>query len=53
MSDATASGQAQPQEFEKVLSDSDTSVASFETHKQDADRDRRSISFIPIRRRCR
>ncbi|HET9537138.1 MAG: ABC transporter permease [Mesorhizobium sp.] len=34
MSDATASGRAQPQEFEKVLSESDTSVASFETHKK-------------------
>ncbi len=32
MSDATASGHAQPQEFEKVLSGSDTSVASFDTH---------------------
>jgi fructose transport system permease protein len=32
MSDATSSGHAQPQEFEKVLSGSDTSVASFDTH---------------------
>ena len=32
MSDASASGRAQPQEFEKVLSASDTSVASFDTH---------------------
>ena len=32
MSDATAEGRARPQEFETVLSGSDTSVASFDTH---------------------
>ncbi len=32
MSEATADGRARPQEFEKVLSGSDTSVASFDTH---------------------
>ncbi len=36
MSDATASGRAQPQEFEKALSGSDASVASFDTHKRTA-----------------
>lgn len=35
MSDATAHGR-QPQEFEKVLSGSDTTVASFDTHKRSA-----------------
>lgn len=32
MSEATADGRPRPQEFEKVLSGSDTSVASFDTH---------------------
>jgi fructose transport system permease protein len=34
MSDATAAGGKQPQEFEKVLSGSDTSVANFETQSR-------------------
>jgi fructose transport system permease protein len=34
MSDATAEGRGRPQEFEKVLSGSDASVASFETHSK-------------------
>jgi len=36
MSDATASGRGQPQKFEKVLSGSDASVASFDTHHKTA-----------------
>ena len=34
MSDATAEGGKQPQDYEKVLSGSDTSVASFDTHSR-------------------
>ncbi len=34
MSNVSAEGRGQPQEFEKVLSGSDTSVASFDTHSK-------------------
>ena len=34
MSDASATGSARPQEFEKVLAGSDTSIASFDSHSK-------------------